>query len=115
MDTLTLPYGLSEAVPPGACIAWGARFIINADGYVDLPPDRQGVAGDFGRDDLFREMQLACPMGDLMALIRRAILDGVIDTRIAERHLLVDNGVIRFEADTKASAGYLYVAAFYKE
>jgi hypothetical protein len=112
MDTLKLPFGLSEAVPAGADIAWGARFIINMDGHVDLPPDRQGFAGDGDRGNLIDKMQEACPLNDLMSLISELILEGSINTRVTESHLLVNTGVICIVGDTKASAGYFYVAAF---
>lgn len=109
---MNLPYGLSEAVPESASVAWGARLIINMDGHVDLPPDRQGLAGDGDRLDLIKRMESACSMRELFERIRGFILDGTIDTRTAGQVTLIEDLGVKIVADTKASAGYLYVAAW---
>jgi len=111
-NTLTLPFGLSEAVPADVDVAWGARFIINMNGHVDLPPDRQGCAGDGDRDDLLDRMAHACPPAELFALIRDRILDGTINTTSMLDTVLVDDLGIKIVANPMGSGGYLYVAAF---
>jgi len=109
---MNLPYGLSEAVPPTADVAWGARFIVGQDGHVDLPPDRQGTAGDGDRKGLLDAMQAALPFGDLRTLISGMLTSGILDTRSEGRRLIFTNEDITIVGDTKASAGYLYVAAY---
>jgi len=108
-----LTYGLSEAIPEGAKAAWGARFIVTQDGHVDLPPDRQGLSGDADeRIALLEAMQAASPLTDLMGRIRGMLTTGILNTRVAGRVLIYTDENIRIVGDTKASAGYLYVAAF---
>jgi len=112
-DTLTLPFGLSEAVPADAKVAWGARLIITANGHVDFLADRQGCAGDESlRDDLLNRLQAIAPLNELIAKIREHLLDRSIDTRRSEQIVLVDDCGLKVVADSKASAGYLYLAAF---
>ena len=112
-DTMTLPYGLHEAVPTGAKAAWGARFIISMSGHVDLPPDRQGFMGDQAdRETLNEAMNAACGLQDLMRSIKDAIKDGRIMLTVANRVTLFSDETITVVADSKASSGYLYVAAF---
>jgi hypothetical protein len=114
-NTLTLPYGLSEAVPENADVAWGARFIVTQDGHVDLPPDRQGTAGGGDRTALLDAMQGVMPFGRLRQEIADRLCSGEINTREQAQHVLADDDGILIVADTKASAGYLYVAAFHTQ
>jgi hypothetical protein len=112
-DTLTLPYGLSEAVPADAKAAWGARFIVTQDGHVDLPHDRQGFTGDENdRLYLMGRMEAEIPMNGLRELIKDLLIQGRLNTRVDREVVLDDANGIRVVANTKASAGYLYVAAF---
>lgn len=111
-NTLTLPFGLSEAIPADADVAWGARFIISQDGWVDLPPDRQGCAGDGNRSDLLDRLAHVCPPKELFALIRDRLLDGTINTTSMLDTVLVDDLGVKIVANPKGSGGYLYVAAF---
>lgn len=112
-NPLTLPYGYREAVPHDAKVAWGARFIVTQDGHVDLPPDRQGLAGDPDlKGALLDQMQAVMPFGRLRDEIASRLRSGEINTRERAQHVLADEGGIRIVADTKASAGYLYLAAF---
>jgi hypothetical protein len=109
---MNLPFGLSEAIPENATEAWGARFIVTQDGHVDLPPDRQGLAGDGDTKALLDDMQSALPFGDLRSRIAGMLTTGILNTRVAGRVLIFTDENITIVADTKASAGYLYVAAF---
>jgi len=113
MSTATIPFGLSEAVPEGVKAAWGARFIVTQDGHVDLPPDRQGFSGDQAdRDDLLNDMIAVCPLSNLKERIRGMLTTGIVDTRVAGQVLIYTDEHIRIVGDSKASAGYFYVAAF---
>lgn len=109
--TITLPYGLTEAVPETATAAWGARLIVTQDGHVDMPPDRQAFKGtDLG--DLGRDMEAAIPLDRLLSRISIMLIDREINTREHKRVVLYRDPDITIVGDTKASAGYLYVAAF---
>ena len=113
-ETGLLTYGLSEAVPEGAKAAWGARFIVTQDGHVDLPPDRQGFSGDEeARASLMQRMNDDIPLGGLMALIAEDLRSGRLNTR-SDDEVVLDgtNPGLMVVGNTKASAGYLYVAIF---
>lgn len=109
-----LAFGLNEAVPADADVAWGARLIITMDGHVDLPPDRQSVAGTEGtpRDVFLDQLQSAFAKAALFTKVREMIFAREIDTRVAGQVTIFEGGGFKVVGDTKASAGYLYVAAF---
>lgn len=105
----TLAYGLRDAVPDTAIAAWGARAIIGQDGHVDIPFDRQDMVGD---STAMRFALEAIPPGRLREIIQSKLANREILTREAERVTLFDNGQITVVANSNASAGYLYIAAY---
>ena len=99
-------------------LVWKGRLIINMNGAVDLPPDRQEIEGPSDTNarrkfiDLFND---AVPQGVLFGLIKEKIRSGEIHTR--ER-----NDVVLFDAEhegtrwlitgnSNASYGYFYAEA----
>jgi len=112
-NTLTLPFGLSEAIPAEAKAAWGARFIVTQDGHVDLPHDRQGFVGDENdRLYLMGRLEVEMPLNGLMENIKELLIERRLNTRVDRDVVLDDINGIKVVANTKASAGYCYVAAF---
>ena len=113
-------------VPDDAIVAWGARLIVKQTG-VDLVPDRQGgwsLADDEGQRRRFLELlNDRVPNRNLKAAISVALLSGKLKTRIDEstgwqllgeetKLVLFDDGELTVVADTRASHGYCYVAAW---
>lgn len=110
----TLQFGLNSAIPAGTQTAWGARLIVSQDGYVDFVPDRQD---SFGPDPqvVFNLLIAHYPFKQMCDDIRAMLEDGRMHTRVAQDFTLFANDEIEVHANTNASAGYCYVAAFRKE
>lgn len=103
-------------VPDDAIVAWGARLIVKQTGDVDLVPDRQGgwsLADDEGHRRRFLELlNDRVPNRNLKAAISVALLSGKLKTREETKLVLFDDGELTVVADTRASHGYCYVAAW---
>lgn len=109
MPLPALQYGLAAAVPPDATGAWGCRAIVTQDGYVDLVPDRTDQQGTTLICEL---LDTQFPLPELTASIGRLLRSGQMSTRRWERFELYQSGTLTVAADTLASAGYCYVAAW---
>lgn len=113
---MTLPdlaFGLRDAVPDTATAAWGGRFIVTMDGHVDLPYDRSSAVGDDeARKALLDKLRSTFPSEMLFKVIRSKLLARELDTRVERDVVLFDDNGIKVVANTHASAGYLYVAAW---
>jgi hypothetical protein len=113
MSIDTLGYGLRDAVPETATAAWGARLIITMDGYVDFVHDRTDAVGEDGpRRALLDKLTATVPGAMLARIIKEKILAGEIDSRVERDVVLFDDDGLKIVANTNASCGYLYVAAF---
>lgn len=108
-----LAFGLGRVVPDDVEAAWGGRFIITMDGHVDLPLDRTSAVGD---DDakarLLSKLDATFPSEMLYRVIKSKLLARELDTRVARDVVLFDDDGLKVVANTNASAGYLYVAAW---
>lgn len=117
-----LAWGLTHAVPDTARAAWGARAIIEGEGY-GLLPDRQSVwAAD-------PESKAA-----LIGILNGSDNDGAIKASMeavkilrrgghlcgpngeggdeSEEHLLYYDGEVKIVGNTNGSYGYIYIAAW---
>lgn len=105
-------------------LTWKARFIITQDGaVVDLPHDRQQVVGlpdgttpdgAAARVEFLNKLAEAMPPTILFDIIRNKLRSGEIKTREAGEVVILDDSEGEgwyIAADSKASAGYLYVEA----
>lgn len=110
MDHLTFGYG--DAVPDTAVGAWGARAIVNQDGLVDLVPGRDDVVGD---TRILQVLTEEVPLKGLVKLISDLLKDYVMKTREDEPFVLAQSDVCVVVANTKASAGYVYIAGWCTE
>lgn len=111
----TLGFGLRDAVPPEATAAWGARLIINMNGYVDWVHDRTDAVGDDGpRTALLDLLWDKVPGRALSEIIRGKILAGEIHTATPGDIVLFEDDDLKVVGNTHASCGYLYVAAWAK-
>ena len=108
-----LTFGLGRVVPDGVA-AWGARFIVTQDGHVDLPWDRHDLFVPDGEDrQAFLDwLQATLPMSTLRQVISSKLKSREIGTREAQVHTLFNDNNLMVQADTNASAGYLYLAAW---
>lgn len=115
-----LQWGLGHAVPAHAPVAWGARAIINATSpFFDLLPDRQSCVGT---DPLKAAMRRALnPLGGYdgyLADAQHTYSELAHRGRVRgdkQRSLVLVHDKAHFlvVADTRASCGYLYVAAWF--
>lgn len=106
--TLQLSFGYNAAIPDDAIAAWGARFIITQDGYVDFVPDRTDAVGD--TEKLFPMLEATYPLDRLRGDISDKLRLGEIHTREAKEIIFFDNGEVLVVGNSNASAGYFYVA-----
>jgi hypothetical protein len=104
-----LQWGLPDAVPPNATGAWGCRAIVTQDGHVDLVPDRVDQQGSAVICDLLDSQFPPAKLTESLAALLRS---GQMSTRRRERFELYESATITVAADTFASAGYCYVAAW---
>lgn len=107
----TVPYcGVLNVYAEGAPTAWGARLIVDQDGYVDFVHDRQGAAG-VDRDQFLDLLNAEFPISDLRGEIRTLLSDGRMNTRVGNHFVLHKTDTIVVHADTRGSGGYCYVIA----
>jgi|PlaIllAssembly_1097288.scaffolds.fasta_scaffold00276_10 hypothetical protein len=106
---MSLEFGLSAAVPEGASAAWGCRAIVTQDGHVDIPPDRMCAMGDLEFLDVLSKR---FPMKELRAHLTDALRSRQMLTREAKDIVLFTDEMVTVVANSNASAGYVYVAAF---
>lgn len=99
-------------------LTWKGRLIINQDGHVDLPPDRQGVEGP---TDTATRMHFLDQLNDVMP--QRVLFD-IIKTKLQSREIKTREAadVVILDAahdgerwlikgNSNASAGYFYLTA----
>ncbi len=110
--TVELAFGLGSEVPDDVVAAWGARVIVTQDGHVDIPWDRCSTYDGGGLTGFLEDLEADVPPGMLVASVRRMLLDGQLHTRKAGVVHIVSTSKVVVLGDTRASAGYLYVAAY---
>lgn len=104
-----LRYGLAGAVPAEATGSWGCRAIVTQQGEVDLVPDRIDRQGTRLILDLLNERYSPA---ELTAAIGGLLRSGRMSTRRRERFEIHASATLTIAADTLASAGYCYIAAW---
>jgi len=104
-----LAYGLADAVPPTATSAWGCRAIITQDGHIDLVPDRIDRQGPAAILDL---LNAEFPPASLTSTLAGLLRSGQMNTRAPQQFILHQSASLTVIADTLASAGYCYLAAW---
>jgi hypothetical protein len=109
MPLARLQWGLADAVPPDATGAWGCRAIVTQDGHIDLVPDR---AGQQGTTLIYHLLDTQFPIIRLTGDLARLLRSGQMSTRRREQFELYKSATLTVAADTLASAGYCYIAAW---
>lgn len=104
-----LRWGLSRAVPDDATAAWGARLIVTQQGGVDFVHDRMDRQGDGKILDILTE---EFPPEKLQDAVSTLLRSEKMSTRSAELFELHKSPALTVVANTNASAGYCYVAAW---
>ncbi len=98
--------------PAGSPAVWGARAIDDRDTFGTLR-DRQGIVGDPGAVaaliDLLNNHGALAHAQKVWAVLKR---QGEVQRDEGRRVVLIDHPVLRIEADTNASHGYVYVVAY---
>lgn len=107
-----LAFGYHAGLPDGVTAAWGARLIVQQDGYTDLLWNRQGNHGD---GDALDALHAWLNGGALKAAREKAsalLVAYEMRTREAAEFVLYEDDRGRIVGNTNASAGYLYIAAW---
>lgn len=110
--TIQLQFGLNDNIPQEAPAAWGARWIITQDGYIDQVPDRTDAVGEpDAKARLFDHLNSKVRNAPKEKL-RELLQSGAVNTRIAERIVLHVDELVSVVGNTNASGGYFYVTAY---
>jgi hypothetical protein len=110
-------WGLRGVLPTNAVTAWGARAILQTSGDfpIDLLPDRQDIIGEPEQRSLLKHLLNAAGGTRIMQARVKSMLNArVIDSRKASQVTLLDTDLIRVDANTNASHGYLYLTGWLK-
>lgn len=128
--TNTLGFGYNAGLLDGVKAAYGCRAIVTQDGSVDVVPDRTDTFGDKDRvkalltwlDDEITDyptgvseksaIGTTTPYKKALANASGMLKRGLLKTREARPVVLYQDGSGAIVANTNASAGYLYVAAY---
>lgn len=106
-----VPYcGGLNVYAEGSPTAWGARLLVNQNGYVDFVHDRQGAAG-VDRPQFLDLLNAEFPLGDLTREMGMLLRDGRMQTRQRGHFIVHKTNAIVVHADTHGSGGYCYVIA----
>ena len=108
-----IPWGLKNAVPDNAAIAWGARTILR-DGYVDLVPDRHGFCPPHGKAVKAFALALENVLPQVYDRVKELCDQNIMMDDFAEQHTLYEDDELCVVGNTNASYGYLYLAAWKK-
>ena len=106
-----LTFGYNQGLPAGTTVAWGARAILHS-GTVELVHNRQST---IGTDAELEELLGSLNSGVNARWIERVkeLCDGLeMRGGTAEHFELYADEDVTVVANTKASHGYLYIAAF---
>lgn len=108
----TVPFcGVLNVYAEGSPTAWGARLIVNQNGYVDFLYDRQGAAG-VDRPDFLDLLNERFDLTSLKDALASLLIDGKMQTRTSEDFRIYQDDDIEVHADTRGSGGYCYVIAY---
>jgi hypothetical protein len=105
-----LRWGYRAGVPANVSTAWGCRAIVDTDGHIDVPEDRQEAIGphvDALLDYLNNHVRGAWRRR-ASELLRG---DGMRTNSGAEL-ILHHDGLVMIKGKTIANGGYLYVCAY---
>jgi hypothetical protein len=110
-----LSWGASRLVPDGVEAAWGARLIVNQEGWVDLVPGRQSAIGS--------NHGIATLLGYLnggankkwMARLEEMLRAGEVRVNQSADVTVYEDATLVVRGNTNASHGYFYLAAWLKE
>lgn len=125
--TVRLGFGWNEGLVPGLRAAWGARAICTQDGTVDLVGDRTDHDGDpqlvKKTLDWLNTKLADTPFADdprggttilgrALGVAREMLRDYHLKTRERGGAVIHQDRTGAIIADTKGSAGYLYISAY---
>jgi hypothetical protein len=109
-----LTFGYNQGLPKSVKAAWGARLIVQQDGYTDFLGNRQDSFGeDADVDKLFAWINTGA-MTTARKKAEELLASYKMSTRRAEHFVLYEDDKGAIVGNTNGSAGYLYVAAWLK-
>lgn len=105
-----LTFGYNAGLPAGTATAWGCRAIIDPDGHVDVPHDRQEAVGP--RTDALLDHLNYHVRGAWRDRATELLRNGVMTLANPAEFVLYEDGLVMIKGNTKGSHGYLYVCAY---
>jgi hypothetical protein len=108
-----LTFGYNRGLPHGATTAWGCRAIVDPNGHLDVPPDRQAATGP--RVNQLLEHLNAIVRGAWRDRAHELIVRGVMHPRHDGEFVLFQNNTVVIKGNTQRSGGYLYVCAYFRD
>jgi hypothetical protein len=105
-----LQFGYNGGLPQGTSTAWGCRAIVDVEGRVDVPPDRQHGVGP--RIDVLLDYLNNHVRGVWRERAAELLRAGVLNPRGPSAVVLYHDDRIMIKGNTQSSGGYLYVCAY---
>lgn len=111
--TPTLEFGYNPGLA-GATVAWGARWIVKQDGYIDQVPDRMDAIGTPEEKAELFEWLNGTVKQQPREVLAKLLRSGRVSTRERKEVVLYsdERGIVL--GNPNASAGYFYVVARFK-
>lgn len=108
-----LRFGYTRGVPEGVETAWGCRAVVTDDDVVHMVWGRIGAVGPEAERLVayLHDLPLRGGWQDRAMELLRA---GVMDPRVDEEFVLYADDAVVIKGNTQASAGYLYVCAYFR-
>ena len=99
--------------PVGVSAAWGARVLAQAQGRWDVVSDRRGLQGGAAPCRILHKLLFEHGAYDHAAAVyQQMYLADEVNDRSGRRVILLDHPILRIEADTRGSGGYVYLVAY---
>jgi hypothetical protein len=106
-------FGYTRGLPEGTETAWGCRAVVTDDKLVHVVRDRTSAVGpEIGY--LLRYLHDLPLRGDWQNRASELLRAGVMDARVDEEFVLYADDAVVVKENTQASAGYLYVCAYFQ-
>lgn len=113
MGLIMLRFGYTRGLPEEVGTAWGCRAVVTDDGTVHVVLDRISAFGP--QINRLREHLDRLPFHrSWQSRAGELLRAGMMDTRVDEEFVLYADDVVMVRGNTQASAGHLYVCAYFQ-
>lgn len=111
-----LTFGYNAALPANVTVAWGARAILEKDGFLDYVWDRKST---FGSKDDIKDLCKHLDDSQALVIVRQRVKElvkkGELNRNEDKDFVLYDDGDVIVRGNPAASDGYLKLCAYWKK